>query len=497
MADENQIRGLEILPSEPGSRTLKVRAMNGSVYDVADTPEIRTMLDFPSLDVAGATRETEALKTATDPLNLVRPPELVPPTAEVDAVKRDLNSVTPTNASAAPQAPAPTANDMLMQTGLGKVAEGQREQEAGLEAQRKAYGQAQLNAKTHTSAMLGELDGARAAEEEAQATAALGAMARESKLADYQAEREQALKAYDNSKVDPNRLLGDASAGRQLMAGLAVVLGAIGQGLQGGKGENLGIKAIDQAIERDVRVQEQERAKLLGVVDRRGAQVGDAQQDLMQYQQRVNFETERRLRAVNRYLDILKVKNEGTELGTKAAALQGEIQVKIGEQQQKAGEFYLSMLKKADGNPEQIENTQKFVNANKGLGAYAAAAQTFSELRSADPKDAAQVRTAIAKYVASQGGLAQGSFGETFSQQLKSKGFLDSAGNVLEERFGKGYNPAIYGAILSLASKNVESLRKQNSSAIDYVKKQEKAIGYPGLFSLPEVEPSLGFKPKK
>jgi len=62
------------------------------------------------------------------------------------------------------------------------------------------------------------------------------------------------------SAVDPNRMWKNASTGQKIAGGLAILLGGIGAALQG-TGKNLGLEAINSAIDRDIDAQKTELSK--------------------------------------------------------------------------------------------------------------------------------------------------------------------------------------------------------------------------------------------
>lgn len=79
---------------------------------------------------------------------------------------------------------------------------------------------------------------------------------------DTQAKRvEQALMDYETSEIDPRRYWKEKSTGEKLVSAFAIMLSGIGQGMQNAAGvpaENLALKAINRAIDRDIEAQKAE-----------------------------------------------------------------------------------------------------------------------------------------------------------------------------------------------------------------------------------------------
>ena len=108
---------------------------------------------------------------------------------------------------------------------------------------------------------------AQAKAAEAQANAYAQQMAQEKIIADKYLERrkiqdERTEKAYQdvlNSKVDPNHYWNSMDTGNKVLAGIAMLLSGMGQGLIGG--ENTALKVIDKAIDRDIEGQKMDLNK--------------------------------------------------------------------------------------------------------------------------------------------------------------------------------------------------------------------------------------------
>jgi len=72
-------------------------------------------------------------------------------------------------------------------------------------------------------------------------------------LAAKQAEVDRQVQEYQGIKIDPNRIWHNASTGDKIQAGVAMLLGIVGQAMAGG--ENQAMTAIDKAINMDIDAQ--------------------------------------------------------------------------------------------------------------------------------------------------------------------------------------------------------------------------------------------------
>lgn len=83
---------------------------------------------------------------------------------------------------------------------------------------------------------------------------------RQNVLDDLAARRDAKVKEIEESRIDPARLWqGKNGTRNQIAAGLAAALGAVGAALAGGP--NLGLQAVEKAIDRDLDLQEKEIGK--------------------------------------------------------------------------------------------------------------------------------------------------------------------------------------------------------------------------------------------
>lgn len=70
-----------------------------------------------------------------------------------------------------------------------------------------------------------------------------------------QAETDALQKTVLEGKIDPNRMWNNTSSGNKVMATIGVLLSGIGSGLQGNGAQNLALKGINDAIDRDIDAQ--------------------------------------------------------------------------------------------------------------------------------------------------------------------------------------------------------------------------------------------------
>lgn len=75
----------------------------------------------------------------------------------------------------------------------------------------------------------------------------------DARLSKYESAAADYAKASDKG-IDPNRLWNQASTGQKIGASIGILLSGIGSGLQGGR-ENLALKQINDAVDRDVQAQ--------------------------------------------------------------------------------------------------------------------------------------------------------------------------------------------------------------------------------------------------
>jgi hypothetical protein len=87
----------------------------------------------------------------------------------------------------------------------------------------------------------------------------------DTQIGENQSAIDLAQKAVDTYKIDRNHLWSSKSTGQKIKAGISIMLGALGQGLGGGPNE--GIRAIDDAIARDVADQQDALASKKGAVE--------------------------------------------------------------------------------------------------------------------------------------------------------------------------------------------------------------------------------------
>lgn len=211
------------------------------------------------------------------------------------------------------------------------------------------------------------------------------------KLASDEAQIEKAITAYEtanadltNLKVDPDRWYASRSTGQKIAGALAVALGGYQRGLAG-RGDNPMLKAMNKAIDQDVRTQLLEhKDKKAGVASKKNLvgfyrdRLQNDQQAVAAAKMKINGDAQMRVLA-------FKAKNKGTQAGLNADKLLIDLQVS--EARYKA-EFARSSMK---------ENyaAQKEERANRALNI--GVIQNGRMLQANTPEAAAKTREDVAK----------------------------------------------------------------------------------------------------
>lgn len=88
---------------------------------------------------------------------------------------------------------------------------------------------------------------------------------------------EQVNKSIMENQIDPNRFMGNMSTLGRIGTALGLILGGIGKGMTGGR-ENLALRALENAIDRDIDAQKQELGKKNNLLTAYYKMYGDLEQ---------------------------------------------------------------------------------------------------------------------------------------------------------------------------------------------------------------------------
>ncbi len=177
----------------------------------------------------------------------------------------------------------------------------------------------------------------------------------EQNLKEFDAEDQKLFKELQNSKVDPNRYVGNMTTDKKISTAIGLMLGGFGSGLTGG--ENPALKFLNDQINRDIDAQKHEIGKketLLGMNMKRFGNMKDAlEATSIQMGKITALKTQA---AVARSTDPL----------AKARGMQalGEMQAQIEERQrQLALRRAANSLMSGTGEPMDPEDAQGTINA--------------------------------------------------------------------------------------------------------------------------------------
>lgn len=131
------------------------------------------------------------------------------------------------------------------------------------------------DALTSAGTQLGDAnEAAQIAELDRQATDRYAAEAARKRAMDRAQELGDAQRKVADGQVDPNKLLRNMSTGSAVIAGIAAIMGGIGQGLTGGQ-RNEAVATLQTAIDRDISAQRDNLAKNERMLDFIRARYGD------------------------------------------------------------------------------------------------------------------------------------------------------------------------------------------------------------------------------
>lgn len=257
---------------------------------------------------------------------------------------------------AASSAPQPSQGGVA-ETGLDMIGQGFASSKDAIKKQQDAIMEGAEAGHKAAMAQVAAIDTFEKAQKEKDRIALEDSALRDQKLQEKMSEVNKAKEAYlQQGAVDPNRLWNNKSGWQKALAGLSVLLGSISTDPHH---VNQGLKAINDAIEMDVKTQQnrQEQLKVGYEMERQGFQ--DLRQQFHDRTEQYLFQKQVRLDALNLYVQKVAAQAQGTELAAKAKALSAQLQDASGQLQRQQGELYLSTIPSVkDVKPEQWKAAQ-------------------------------------------------------------------------------------------------------------------------------------------
>ena len=188
---------------------------------------------------------------------------------------------------------------------------------------------------------------------------------RQTQIKEQEQKAQQALDEFGQAKIDPNRFWKEKSTGEKIIAGIAIALGALGQGLSKGRIQSNGaLDIINGAINRDIEAQKMD---ILGKSEKAEGQKG------ILAQMRERFDDERTAEGMTRIiaLDQAKLKLEEISAKSKSAEVQANKEVLLagleGERQKELVELQKAIAESAIAREKLGIERQKLENENPAL----------------------------------------------------------------------------------------------------------------------------------
>lgn len=282
-------------------------------------------------------------------------------------LSRSLDSVSTSAATAASAKPASaegqpasgppaaggTTPTSLPNQAVGMVMEGFGKEKKALEEGNKDVQKAYKEGLKNVATYVGHLDAVNIAQDEAAKREAQANQLKEEALNKKMTSLKEAREDYAKNEIDPKKLWNNMGTWNKALAGLAIVMGGVGQAMTKSN-VNYGLKAIDDAIDLDVKAQTAKRETLKTKVNMAESDVQDSRQSIHDARERFMFEKQVRYDQLARYLAKLEAQNKGTDLAAKAAEMRTMFEMKSAELDQKMGQMFLSTLP----NPLSLKEEQ-------------------------------------------------------------------------------------------------------------------------------------------
>lgn len=336
------------------ARQAVVKTDDGRKVTVAKTAGNQRLLDSlrgdAGVDVNAPSTETPAPGEA--PGVFKRASSVVQQMAQPEAP----GTATPVSAPAqavAPNTPqsAPASKD-VGQVGLEMLGAGFDKQQKGLEQQAKAIDAGATAGAAAAGAHVAAINTYEKAQREAEAATVQDAATRQRLLDQKMADVDSTKKKYvEEAAVNPGRLWGGMQNWQKALAGVSIILGSVSTDPNH---VNQGLKAINEAIEQDIKAQQNQRDKLKSDYEVSRTGLEDLRSNFHSQNEEYLFRKQVALDSLSTHLQKIAAQTQGTQISAQAMALRGQLQAASGELQRQQGELYLSTIPSVkDIKPEQ------------------------------------------------------------------------------------------------------------------------------------------------
>lgn len=158
-------------------------------------------------------------------------------------------------------------------------------------------------------------------------------------IKNFKAKNEDLLKAYQDKKIDPDRLWHNMSTGSKIMAGISMIFGGIGNGLTHSNAP----LAMEQAIDRDIAAQKADQEKGMNLYKMNREVLGD---DLS-----ANLATQNQYYTGIKYKLMQAASQSGSAVAqARAKMANGLIDQKLSDNEQQLAALHIGLGKGTGGN---------------------------------------------------------------------------------------------------------------------------------------------------
>ena len=239
----------------------------------------------------------------------------------------------------------------------------------------------------------------------------------------------------------------DGREGARVMAGISMALGAVGASIT--KGPNYAMEIIQSAIQNDLAMQKANYEKLKGTLEAGQTLYGQMRQkgldDLQTTQSFIKVRNEQAIQQ----MEAAASKITDPEAKARVAAMSAQLRQDSAKALMTATEglktSVQTQIRQAAGQtPKDLMEARtsfekKWKEGDNEIGQAIRAQNAAEKFRAAVKAGAGE--EALVDFVASKGGLGQGSVGPSFFTLLNKQGLVDEAGNIIRTAFKGGVNP--------------------------------------------------------
>jgi hypothetical protein len=167
---------------------------------------------------------------------------------------------------------------------------------------------------------------------------------RQEQIKQQELKAQQTLDEFSNTKIDPNRYWSQKGTGEKIVAGIAIALGALGQGLTKSN-NNQALDIITGQIDRDIEAQKME---ILGK-----RETAQGQRSLLQ-EMRARFDDERVAEQMTRVLSLDQARTKLDEIASKSKSeeVKANQQLLSGQLEEKRTQAMIQLNKAIAESPE-------------------------------------------------------------------------------------------------------------------------------------------------